>query len=84
MMKRFIVTAGMIGAMMAATATGATAHVHGVSQAGCAASGAPSGAQGSIHAIEKGRPGPPIPVTASDGKTQGQGGSAAAQGTNCS
>ncbi|HUH07057.1 MAG TPA: hypothetical protein VML96_04530 [Egibacteraceae bacterium] len=61
----------------------AWADVHGVSQAQCSPDGVLSGAIRSRHAIEFGRPGAPIPVTASGGSTQGQGGAAPANGTNC-
>ncbi len=64
----------------------ASADVHLVSQAGCAAS-ANSGAIASRQAIEHGRPGVPgqipIPVDASEGKTQSEGGQAPAQAENC-
>ena len=61
----------------------AAADVHAVSQAGCAAPGAPSGATTQASRDAPGRPDAPIPVTASGGRTQGQGGDAPAQGTNC-
>jgi hypothetical protein len=62
----------------------AAADVHGVSQANCAPVGVASGAIGSRHAIgEPGRPAAPIPVTASDGRSQGKGGQADAQGRHC-
>jgi hypothetical protein len=64
-------------------ATPAAADVHGVSNAECAASGAPSGATTEASRNAPGRPEAPIPVTASDGRTQGQGNEADAQGTNC-
>jgi hypothetical protein len=66
-----------------ATGTAALADVHGVSQAGCAAPGAPSGATTDASRSAPGRPDAPIPVTASGGRTQGQGGNADALGTNC-
>jgi hypothetical protein len=59
----------------------ASADVHGVSQAGCAPDGVASGAISSRGA--PGRPDAPIPVTASGGRTQGEGGDAPAQGQNC-
>ena len=82
-MKR--VVALLIGAALAlALATGtASADVHGVSQAGCAADGAPSGATADASRAAPGRPDAPIPVTASVGKHQGRGGAASAQGQNC-
>jgi hypothetical protein len=68
---------------LALAAGTASADVHGVSQAGCAADGAPSGATAPASREAPGRPAAPIPVTASEGKTQGRGGDAPAQGTNC-
>ncbi|MCH8093508.1 MAG: hypothetical protein IH953_02840 [Chloroflexi bacterium] len=53
----------------------AFADVHGVSQASCGA----SGNSGATQSRVAGRPGAQIPVTASDGKTQGTGGTAPAQ-----
>jgi hypothetical protein len=65
--------------LLTMTGTG-HADVHGVSQAGC---GASSNA-GAIQSRDAGgRPDAPIPVSASGGKTQGQGGAADAQGQNC-
>jgi hypothetical protein len=61
----------------------ALADVHGVSKAECAADGAPSGATTDASHNAPGRPDAPIPVSASDGRTQGQGNDAPAQGTNC-
>ena len=74
-------------ALMAALATPAMAHVHGISNAQCAPAGVASGAQQSAHAIgDPGRPAAPIPRTAS-GKSAaewtGQGGTFDAQGTFC-
>jgi hypothetical protein len=83
-MKRLLLLATLLTALLVAAGS-ASAHVHGISAAECAAPGAPSGAtsDGSRAAIEQGRPGPPIPVTASDGRTQSRGGEAPAQGENC-
>ena len=83
-MKRLLLLVVLV-AGLAFSAGGASAHVHGISAAECAAPGAPSGATsaGSQGAIENGRPGPPIPVTASEGRTQSRGGEAPVQGQNC-
>jgi hypothetical protein len=69
--------------LVAMAATPALADVHLVSQAGCAAPGAPSGATTDASRSAPGRPDAPIPVSASGGRTQGRGGDADAQGTNC-
>ena len=69
--------------LVPAGAAPAVADVHAVSQAGCAAPGAPSGATTDASRSAPGRPDAPIPVTASDGRTQGRGGQADARGTNC-
>ena len=69
--------------LFAVGATPAVAAVHNVSNAGCAAPGAPSGASTDASQNAPGRPDGQIPVNASDGRTQGQGGDAEAQGTNC-
>jgi hypothetical protein len=69
--------------LLGAGATPAGADVHAVSNAGCAAPGAPSGATTDASRNAPGRPDAPIPADASDGRTQGQGGEADAQGTNC-
>jgi hypothetical protein len=61
----------------------AAADVHGVSNAECAAPGAPSGATEDASRAAPGRPDAPIPATASEGRTQGKGNDADAQGTNC-
>ena len=78
--KRVLMLAFVLSAM---GATPAVADVHGVSNAECAAPGAPSGATTEASRNAPGRPDAPIPVTASDGRTQGQGNDADAQGTNC-
>jgi hypothetical protein len=69
--------------LFALAATPAAADVHGVSNAECAAPGAPSGATSEASRAAPGRPDAPIPVTASDGRTQGRGNDADAQGANC-
>ena len=83
-MRRFVspllVLALVLFAMGAAPAL---ADVHVVSQAGCAAPDAPSGATTDASRSAPGRPDAPIPVNASDDRTQGRGGDADAQGTNC-
>ena len=66
--------------LLAAMPGTALADVHAVSQAGCGNS-TNAGAIQSRDAT--GRPGAPIPETASEGKTQGQGGAADANGQNC-
>ena len=73
----------LTSAILAAAATPAIADVHGVSNAECAAPGAPSGATSEGSRSAPGRPAAPIPVTASKGRTQGRGDEADAQGTNC-
>ena len=69
--------------LFAVGATPAVADVHGVSNAECAAAGAPSGATTEASRNAPGRPDAPVPVTASDGRTQGRGNDADAQGINC-
>ncbi len=83
-MRRFFVLVSSL-ALLVLTIGGApaTAHVHAVSQAGCAQDDAPAGGRGSAHAIDNGRPAAPIPVTASEGKTQSRGGEAPAEGMSC-
>ena len=84
MTKRRLFTALLVPLWMLAMAPAASAHVHRVSQAGCAPVGVLSGARMSAHAVgEPGRPAPQIPVTASEGRTQGKGGNAPAQGVHC-
>jgi hypothetical protein len=83
-MRRVLLSLLLSASLLLATAaTQAMADVHAVSQAGCAAPGAPSGATTDASRNAPGRPGAPIPVTASDGRAQGRGGEADAQGTNC-
>jgi cytochrome oxidase Cu insertion factor (SCO1/SenC/PrrC family) len=81
-MRRILLLMAVLAVVAFALASGpASADVHGVSQAGCAPDGVPSGAVMSRGA--PGRPDAPVPVTASEGRTQGQGGDAPAQGQNC-
>ena len=72
---------------MGLTAGTASTDVHGVSQADCAASGAPSGATVQASRNAPGRPDAPIPVDASPFDTAaehpGKGELADAEGTNC-
>jgi hypothetical protein len=83
-MRRTVVALTAAGALALGLGAGtAGADVHAVSQAGCAAAGAPSGATSEGSRAAPGRPDAPIPVTASDGRTQGEAGHAPAQGTNC-
>ena len=83
-MGRFVLPLLVLALVLVAmVATPAFADVHVVSQAGCAADGAPSGATSDGSRSAPGRPDAPIPVTASDGRTQGRAGHADAQGTNC-
>lgn len=84
-MRTSIVRASVLGLILsAALATPALAHVHGVSNAECAAPGAPSGATSAGSQAAPGRPDAPIPRTASDGRSDaGRGNEADAQGTNC-
>lgn len=81
-MRRIVTVLAAAGALALAAAP-AGADVHLVSQAGCAADGAPSGAMTDASRDAPNRPDAQIPVTASDGRTQGKGGQAGAQGTNC-
>jgi hypothetical protein len=82
-MTRAMLVALMLIVILLALAPTGSADVHVVSQAGCAPDGVASGAIASRHAIDQGRPTAPIPVNASQGRTQGRGGAAPAQGTNC-
>ena len=77
---RLVVLAMMLFALAAAPAL---ADVHGVSNAECAAGDAPSGASADASRAAPGRPDAPIPVSASDRRTQGRGNEADAQGVNC-
>ena len=79
-MKRLILTGTITAALAVGGALPVFADVHGVSQAQCGLAGQ-SGA--TVSRDKGGRPDFPIPVTASDGKTQGKGGAASANGTNC-
>jgi hypothetical protein len=69
--------------LLALGAPPAGADVHLVSQAGCAAPGAPSGATTEASRDAPGRPEGQIPENASGNRTQGKGGDAPAEGTNC-
>ena len=83
-MRRFVLPLLVLALVLVAmSAAPAMADVHGVSQADCAAPGAPSGATSDGSRNAPGRPDALIPVTASDGRTQGRGDDADAQGTNC-
>jgi hypothetical protein len=83
-MRRFVLPLLVLALVLfAMSATAALADVHAVSQAGCAAPGAPSGATTDGSRSAPGRPDAPIPVSASDRRTQGRGGDADAGGTNC-
>lgn len=83
-MKRSVLRPLLLGLILAAaSATPVLADVHGVSNAECAGPGAPSGGSGAGSRAAPGRPGAPIPVSASEGRTQGRGNAADAQGTNC-
>jgi hypothetical protein len=77
-----VLVAALSLALVLAAGT-ASADVHGISQAGCAPDGVPAGATAQASRDAPGRPNAPIPVTASEGKTQSQGGDAPAQGSNC-
>ena len=83
-MRRRIVVVFVLALMLLALgAAPAFADVDPVSQANCAAAGAPSGAKVQASRDAPGRPDALIPVTASVGKTQGIGGQADASGVNC-
>jgi len=78
------VLAVLVGAVSLALGAGpASADVHGVSQAECSAPIADSRSGAQVSREAPGRPDAPIPVTASDERTQGRGDLADAQGTNC-
>lgn len=68
---------------LAFPAGSALADVHNVSEAECAAPGAPSGASAQGSRDAPGRPDGQIPVNASDGRTQGQANDAPTQGKFC-
>ena len=80
MRKRILVVVAMVLLLLTALGGTALADVHAISQAGCGNS-AQAGATQSREA--PGRPDAPIPVSASEGRTQGQGGQADAEGQNC-
>ena len=81
-MRRLALAASSL-VLFAAGASPAAGDVHGVSNAECAAPGAPSGATTDASRAAPGRPDAPIPVSASGGRTQGRGNDADAQGVNC-
>jgi hypothetical protein len=81
-MKRLLLLASMVIGL-ALAAGPALADVHNVSNAECAAPGAPSGASSDGSRAAPGRPDGQIPVTASGNETVGKGDDADAQGTNC-
>ena len=83
MIRRIVVIVATLALMMGTLAMTAGADVDPVSQANCAAAGAPSGAKVQASRDATGRPDALIPVTASVGKTQGRGGDADAKGVNC-
>lgn len=80
-MRRFTLAVPAIA--MAVLAAPAGAHVHNVSNAECAPTGVRSGATSAGSQAAPGRPDAQIPVTASEGRTQGRANDAPAQGTNC-
>lgn len=84
-MRTSAVRASVLGLILsAALATPALADVHGVSNAECAAPGAPSGASSEGSRAAPGRPNAPIPRNASDGRSDASRAQKAdAQGTNC-
>jgi hypothetical protein len=81
-MKRLVLVFAMAMGLLF-PAGSAVADVHGVSEAECAAPGAPSGATTDASRNAPGRPDAPIPVSASEGRTQGQANDAPTLGTNC-
>lgn len=83
-MARFSLLVLLALMMTLSVAPAASADVHPVSQAQCAPEGVESGAIRARDAIgDPGRPAAPIPVFASDGRTEGRGGDAPAQGQHC-
>jgi hypothetical protein len=86
-MGRVVAVLAAAAAMVTALAAGtASADVHGISQAGCAPDGVPSGATTQASRDAPGRPDAPIPVSASPfelANFPGEGGHAPAQGRNC-
>lgn len=83
-MRRVVAVLVATGAIAIGLAAGtASADVHGVSRADCGLS-PNAGANRSHDAfLNHGRPGPPIPVSASGGRTQGRANDAPAQGPHC-
>lgn len=84
-MRPSVVRASILGLILsAAIATPALADVHGVSNAECAAPGAPSGASSEGSRAAPGRPDGPIPRSASGGESDASRAQEAdAQGTFC-
>jgi hypothetical protein len=85
-MRRVVALLAAAVLPLAFAAGTANADVHGVSQAGCAADGAPSGATAPASRDAPGRPDALIPVSASPfefATFPGKGGAADAGGTNC-
>ena len=79
-MRKLTLALILMALILAFAVVPAFADVHGVSQAGCGA-GESGGKSGATQSRGKGgRPDAPVPVTASDGKTEGKGGDADA---NC-
>jgi hypothetical protein len=73
-MRRVLAILGAAAAIsVGLTAGTASADVHGVSQAGCGNSGS-AGANQPQSDASPGRPDAPIPISASEGRTQGKGG----------
>ena len=72
---------GLALVLAAALTTPVLGHVHNVSNAECAPPGVLSGALQSATA--PGRPAAQIPITASEGRTQGRANDADARGVNC-
>ncbi len=82
MTRRIPVIVATLALMMGTLTLTAGAQVHPVTQAQCGLA-SQSGANAQASKDAPGRPDALIPVTASDGKTQGKGGAASANGVNC-
>ena len=83
-MRRAIVLVFLLALMLLALgAAPAFGQVHGVSQAGCAADTVVVVAAAGANLSSDNSPLGPIPVTASDSRTQGRGGAAGAEGIFC-
>ncbi len=80
MRRAILILMASVVLLITALVGSALADVHGVSQAGC---GNSSNAGATQSRDAEGRPDAPIPGTASEGQTQGQGGEAEAQGEHC-